>query len=159
MATPSHQASAVLSISAPPEQQLGVRLIARALHELSANHDPQPTCELVGPHGERHVIPEALFHVLVRVVDVLARGDAVTVAPVSQDLTTQQAANILNVSRQYLVRLLDEGRIPHTKTGKHRRVLMRDLLEFKARRDEQRRATLTDLTHLSEDFAGYPEIE
>ena len=136
-----------------------MRLIARALHELSATRDAQMTCEFVGPRGERHVIPEALRHVLERVVDVLARGDAVTVAPVGQQLTTQQAANILNVSRQYLVRLLDEGRIPHTKTGKHRRVLIRDLLEFKARRDEQRRAALTDLTHLTEDFAGYLELK
>ncbi|OGQ81189.1 MAG: hypothetical protein A2289_10980 [Deltaproteobacteria bacterium RIFOXYA12_FULL_58_15] len=148
-------ASNILPISAPPEQQREVRLIARAL----ATQGAQATCELVGPHGERHLIPEALFHLLVRVVDVLARGDAVTVAPVAQQLTTQQAANILNVSRQYLVRLLDEGRIPHIKTGKHRRVSVKDLLEYKTHRDAQRRATLTDLTHLTEDFAGYPELK
>lgn len=56
-------------------------------------------------------LPSTIFYVLVRVAEVLAHGDAITVAPVGRELTTQQAANILNVSRQYLVRLLDGGQI------------------------------------------------
>ena len=93
-----------------------------------------------------------MFYVLERVAEVMARGDSITVVPVGRELTTQQGADILNVSRQYLVRLLDEGRIPFTKTGKHRRVRIEDVLSFKDRRDRERRATLAELTQMSEDF-------
>lgn len=104
-------------------------------------------------------IPESVFHVLVRVAEVLARGDAVTVVPTEKAVTTQQGADLLNVSRQYLVRLLDEGRIPFSKTGKHRRVRVDDLLRFKAKRDEERKKTLDELSALSEDYGGYDELK
>lgn len=149
----------VVPVSAPPEQRGEVRELVGVLREVLRSDGTRPTCELVGPRGERHPIPEMLFHVLKRVAEVLDRGDAITVAPVGQQLTTQQAANILNVSRQYLVRLLDNGRIPHTKTGKHRRLLMKDVLDYKERRDRERGEALADLTNLTEDVAGYPELK
>jgi excisionase family DNA binding protein len=114
-----------------------------------------PKCKLVGPKGESIDLPESVFYVLERVAEVLARGDSITVVPVGQQLTTQQAANILNVSRQYVVRLLDENRIPFTKTGKHRRVRIEDVLAFKANRDRDRRAGMRELSQLTEEFGGY----
>lgn len=101
-----------------------------------------PACRLVGPMGEEVALPDAVFSVLERVVEVLARGDSVTIVPVGKALTTQQAADLLNVSRQYLVRLLDEGRIAFTKTGKHRRLRIEDVLAFKERRDGERKNAL-----------------
>lgn len=112
---------------------------------------------LVGPQGETLELPEHVFHLLHQVVTVLARGDAVTVVPVHKELTSQQAADLLNVSRQYLVRLLDEGAIPYTKTGKHRRIRINDLLEYKKKRDAKREADLDELAQMSQDFGGYSE--
>ncbi len=74
--------------------------------------------------------------------------------PLTMDLTTQQAANVLNVPRQYLVRLLEEGSIPFTKTGARCRVRMDDLLRFKAKRDDDRKAKLDELSQLSEEYSS-----
>lgn len=112
---------------------------------------------IVGANGVTVEIPEPVFHLFMRVVEVLVRGDAVTVVPIGKELTTQQAANLLNVSRQYLVRLLDEGQIPFTKTGTHRRVRIEDVLEFKQRRALERRRALAQLTEMSEDAGDYYE--
>jgi excisionase family DNA binding protein len=114
---------------------------------------------LVGPGGETTPIPETVLLTLERVAELLGRGDAISVVPTAKELTTQQAADILNVSRQYLVRLLDEGRIPCSRTGSHRRINARDLFAYKGQRDRQRGAALDRLTQLSEEAAGYSELE
>lgn len=116
-------------------------------------------CQLVGPNGESLEIPESVFYVLERVAEVLARGDSVTVVPVGKELTTQQAADLLNVSRQYLVRLLDDGAISFRRTGKHRRLRIEDVLAFRERRDQEREATLGELARQSEEAGGYTELK
>jgi len=70
-----------------------------------------------------------------------------------------KAADLLNVSRQYLVRLLDQGRIPFTKTGKHRRLKIEDMLAFKEERDRERKAGLDELARMSEEFGGNDELK
>jgi len=158
MTSTEQQIRRMTPVAAPPEQKAAVVALSKVLGGLA--HAPKrPRCELAGPKGERIAIPESVFYVLARVAEVLARGDAVTVVPTEQEITTQQAADLLNVSRQYLVRLLDEGNIPFTKTGKHRRVRMDDLLHFKAKRDEDRKSKLNELTSLSEEYGGYDELK
>lgn len=143
-------------VTAPLEQQAQLRTLFRALEGMTQTPEHRaPKCELVGPGGERMAIPESIFYMLERVVEVMARGDAITLIPVGKEVTTQQAADLLNVSRQYLVRLLDEGRIRFRKTGKHRRLRMEDVLEFKRTRDLDRRAGLRELTRMTEEFDGY----
>jgi excisionase family DNA binding protein len=101
-----------------------------------------------------------MFHLLARMAEVLARGDAVTIVPVGQELTTQQAADLLNVSRQYLIRLLDANALPFTRTGgKHRRLRIEDVLAYKAKRDHERREGLDELAALTQDMGGYPELK
>jgi excisionase family DNA binding protein len=147
-------------VAAPPEQQEEVAAIHQLLGDVvRARRRRSPQCTLVGPSGEAIPIPESVFYILERVAEIMARGDSITIVPVGKELTTQQAADIVNVSRQYLVRLLDEGRIPHAKTGKHRRLRIEDVLAFKELRDEQRRAALDDLTRASEDVGGNDEVE
>jgi excisionase family DNA binding protein len=110
---------------------------------------------VVGPNGETLALPASVVEVLERETAMLSNGDVVSILPVGRELTTQQAANLLNVSRQYVVRLVNEDRLPCTRTGKHRRLRMEDVLAFKRARDLERRRALTDLTRLTEEFGGY----
>lgn len=145
-------------VSAPREQQPQVGELSRLLHAAHQQRQARK-CQLLGPGGERIEIPESVFFVLERVAEVLAAGDSITVVPVGKELTTQQAANLLNVSRQYLVRLLDQGAIPFRRTGKHRRLRIEDVLTYRERRDRERAAALDELTELSEEAGGYSELE
>ncbi|MBI2941401.1 MAG: excisionase family DNA-binding protein [Chloroflexi bacterium] len=96
-------------------------------------------CRVVGPSGETAELPTSVGRLLRQAVSLLARGETVSLVHREKDLTTQQAADILNVSRPYLVRLLEAGKIPFAKTGKHRPVRLTDLLEYKRRRNAERR--------------------
>lgn len=143
-------------VAAPPEQRAQVVALSRAIEGMvQAPKRHAPKCQLVGPKGEAIAIPESIFYVLKRVAEVMASGDSITVVPIGKEVTTQQAADLLNVSRQYLVRLLDEGRIPYRRTGKHRRLRIEDVLHFKQARDKDRRAGLRELSRLTQEFGGY----
>ena len=143
-------------VAVPPEEQAQVAAFSKALEGLAyRSRSRAPKCLLVGPKGERIALPESVFYVLERVAEVMARGDSITVVPVGREVTTQQAADLLNVSRQYLVRLLDEGRIPFRKTGKHRRLRIEDVLSFKETRDQERRTGLRELSRMTEEASGY----
>lgn len=144
-------------VSVPDRQRRLVEKLARTLGEVGRGKRKKGgvRCTLVGPGGERAVVPDAIVRILEQATGALARGDTISVVPMQRELTTQQAAKLLNVSRQYLVRLLEEGRIPFRKTGKHRRVWAGDVLAFKARRDQERLAGLGDLVRMSEALGGY----
>ncbi len=145
-------------VGASPGERSKVEKLSRVLEDV-AHTRQRKQCALVGPDGKKVPLPDPIFFLLERVAEVLARGDSITVVPTGRALTTQQAADLLNVSRQYLVRLLEEDRIPFTKTGKHRRLRIEDVLRFKATRDKNRRGKLAELTELSEETDdGYSEL-
>src|SRR5256885_16483988 len=103
----------------PPEDPSDLARFARGLAEVHA-----PTrARLVGPDGSEIEIPEDLYGVLRDVVEALSQGLAISIAPHNTMLTTQEAADLLNISRPTLIRLLTEGEIPHTMRGRHRRDL------------------------------------
>ena len=102
--------------------------------------------KLVGPDGKTQSLPVSLYEFLVKLIDDLCEGQSVAIVQNDAQLTTVEAARMLGVSRQFLVKVLERGEIPHHMVGTHRRVYVRDLLAYKARRDSKRRQTLDDLT-------------
>jgi excisionase family DNA binding protein len=135
----------------------GQRTLIRSLGEAIAR--PGATGYLVTPNDEPLPLPSALREVLVIAAQMLARGGAVSVLPADRMLTSQQAADFLNVSRTYLVRLLDEGKIPCERVGRHRRVALADLVTFGAARRRERRQHLHNLIELSRQYGLYDKDE
>lgn len=122
------------------------RAAAQLSEYLGAHPNPMTTIHLVGDESHEFtevVVPSVAFRLLVDILDELGNGSAVTVAPVSAELTTQQAANLLNVSRPYLIKLLDERTIPYRRVGNRRKVLFVDLMEYQ-RHDEALRRGIAD---------------
>ncbi len=115
---------------------------------------PIPTALLLGPNGERVAIPASAFEALKAVVEGMAHGKTMTLVPQGTELTTQQAADLLHVSRPYLVRLLDTNELPHHRVGTHRRVKFEDVLAYREQRAAKRRESLRELTRLSEELPG-----
>jgi excisionase family DNA binding protein len=102
--------------------------------------------KLVGPDGKTQSLPVSLYEFLVKLIADLCEGQSVAIVQNDAQLTTVEAARMLGVSRQFLVKVLERDEIPHHMVGTHRRVYVRDLLAYKAKRDSKRRQTLDDLT-------------
>ena len=136
-------------VSAPKEERESVSALLKLLKHGALEQSKPDAYKLVSPSGEVTELPESVLLLLGRVIEVLARGDALTVV---------QVVYLLNVWRQYFVRLLDDGRLPFRKTGTHRRVRIEDVLAYARQRDRDRMASLDDLAQLSQDYGGYQEI-
>lgn len=109
-----------------------------------------------GGKEETVSIPVSAFRLLNDILTQMAQGNAVTIIPIHAELTTQQAADILNVSRPFLIEQLEKKVIPHHKVGTHRRVLFQDLMNYKKQMDRQRLDTLEKLAQQAEDLGlGY----
>ena len=122
--------------------------------ELAQN---QGVAKLVTPQGSEIRLPYSILKVLMEVVHEMARGNAVIVMPIHAELTTQQAAELLNVSRPFLVSLLEQGEIKYRKVGTHRRILLEDLIVYKDRRDRERLSALDELAKEDQRLGLYEE--
>jgi len=106
--------------------------------------------------GHDLILPRQALSLLRDLLTEMAQGNAVTVVPTHAELTTQEAANILNISRPYLVKLLENDVIPYTKTGTHRRIRYQILMEYKQQRDEESRSALDELANQAQELdMGY----
>ena len=88
----------------------------------------------LGAESEAITLPVAIFRALVRLVAETGKGNAVAVVPMAAELTTQQAADLLNISRPHLVKLLSRGELPYRMVGTHRKLPVRDVLDYRAAR-------------------------
>lgn len=124
--------------------------LARQLAKTSGSMQLRVT----NPDGtsETVTIPSAAFRLLVTILAEMASGNAVRLIPHHAELTTQQAAELLNVSRPYLVRLLDDGRMPFHRVGTHRRVLFTDVMAYKTEHRRARGDALDELTRLDQEL-------
>jgi excisionase family DNA binding protein len=110
---------------------------------------------LVGPDGQSVELPESMFGVLLQVAAAMKAGLAVTVAPHHLTLSTQEAADLLRISRTTLVRLLETGAIPFDKPSRHRKVRLDDLLEYRRRQRSQAELALADMVADTERLGLY----
>lgn len=135
-----------------------VRLANESSKKLSAyvKATHSSVVEFKGTHGEKISIPAKAATLLMTILNQMAKGNAVTLIPVESELTTQEAAALLNVSRPYLVALLKKGAIPFRLVGTKRRILLKDILKYKEDIDKKRLGILKDLANEAQKYdMGY----
>lgn len=130
---------------------------ARRITEYLDGHPDDDLIEALGEVGTQDalVIPRATVVMFAQILDLLAQGRGVQIIPKEVELSTQQAADALNVSRPYLIGLLESGRIPFRKVGRHRRIRFDDLMDYKRQDDLSRRVAADKLAEFSEDLDLY----
>jgi len=142
----------MLDLPSPSDSELASEAARRLAAVLRTRADSEISIQTDGDRNESIVLPRRAVTILVDLLAQMANGNAVTLVPVHAELTTQQAADILNVSRPFLVKLLEEGRIPHTLVGTHRRVKARDLFAYQRRQKESSATALAELSRLDQAF-------
>jgi len=106
--------------------------------------------------GEFVTVPTKALDLLFYILNNMAEGRSISLVPSDSEISTQQAADMLNVSRPHIVKLLEEGTIPHKKVGSHRRILLEDIVEYDKRLKEEREASLKYLAEQAQNLGlGY----
>jgi excisionase family DNA binding protein len=139
----------------PTEQE--VKLAAESSRMLAAYIGKGDTARLRLIDGDVDItLPISAIHMLVNILNQMAQGHEISLVPVHAELTTQQAADMLNVSRPFLVKQLEAKAIKYHKTGRHRRIRFDDLMMYMRRIDEEGRAAVAKLASMAqEDGMGY----
>ena len=149
-----------LKQQAHPPSDEEITLAAHSSRQLAALLTPnQPSISISiaqDDSGQQIVIPTVALNLLMDILSQMAQGNAVTLLPLHAELTTQESADLLNVSRPFLVKLIESGVLPYRKVGKHRRVYLRDVLAYKESIDRKRHETLNELVAQAQELSlGY----
>lgn len=153
------ETSRYLTTTLLPEPQDSER--TKDMHRLYQFLSQPSQPALVDQYGTRLAMPEQLYAMLRNVLELLLQGRAIVIIPGDEQLTTQAAANMLGVSRQYLIKHLLEppGKIPFTYAGSHRRIKFADLMTYMSERDRERHEGLSHLTRKIDEAGVYDEEE
>ena len=116
------------------------------------------TACLVGPDNSKLEIPPSIYSVLVKVVENMQEGKAIALLPLMEGVSTQAAADMLGVSRQFLVKELEAGKIPFHRAGSHRRIYLKDVLDYRKQREMNRAASIDRMLQSSEDAGTYDKF-
>lgn len=147
-------------IDAVRPDQADIKTAAAAMPSMRdyfSNHPTHRPVALVveDEHRETVTVPRSAFVLLARILEHMARGEGLSLVPAHAELTTQQAADLLNVSRPFLIQLLEDGAIEYRKIGSHRRVRADSLVEYMRADDRDRRSAADDLTALAQEFGTF----
>lgn len=142
------------ALSQRPPTEIEVRQASEAARALATALTPEGLPFSVNRNGDHTEIelPPALGQLVLDVLTHVARGEMVTFVPYGAELTTKEAADLLNVSRPFLVSMLTEGKLAFHKVGSHRRIKASDVLDFRARRDAERSEAMRELQRLGQEF-------
>ena len=141
----------------PSEREAIIARTSKQMLSRYAREDQSLTVQVMdADHDEPIELPAGAVTLLLDILGAMASGQGVTIIPEDAELTTVQAADILHVSRPFLIKLLEAGQIPYRKVGKHRRVRMEDVMNYKWAIDQQREAVLDQLVaDAQEQDMGY----
>lgn len=140
----------------PHDIELAVQSSVKLAPLLSKKKDDILVTIRVGEGEAPIILPFSAIQLLQQILTQMAQGNAVTLIPIHANLTTQQAADLLNVSRPFLVKLLENGEIPHEKVGTHRRIKAADLFKYQAISNEEKQKALDELTQQAQELdMGY----
>jgi excisionase family DNA binding protein len=137
-------------ISIPDTQETQIRDLRQLIQSGDA--------KLVGSDGRQIALPQPVHDLLLVILNNLQAGKAISIVPEHRPLTTQNAAGILGVSRVFLVGILEDGEIPFHMVGSHRRIYLRDLLDYKRRRDAARHAAIDDMAKAEMEAGTYDKV-
>jgi excisionase family DNA binding protein len=151
--------AAILETTLPVEREVAAAVESqRALAGYLSTQLETQRIQIFDAKNQAHQVelPTSALRLLVDILSELAEGNAVKVVPIHAELTTQEAADMLNVSRPHLVKLLEGGALPFHKTGKHRRIRFADLMGFKAERDRASAQAMEELAKQAQELQlGY----
>ena len=128
------------------------RVLAQALASYSDDDRVRMTIQSNSGISDELVLPGDIMNLLLTVLTQVSQGNAISLVPMHQEISTQQAADLLSVSRPHLVKLLEQNSIPFRKVGSHRRVKLTDVMTYRNTIDKERHKTLDELSGLSQDI-------
>lgn len=147
-----------LNYSAYTPSENDAKLSQESSRILAAHLSPNiHQIKIVEASGQEYeaIIPPAAYRLLVEVLNQMAQGNSVSLVPIHAELTTQEAADLLNVSRPFLIKQIDAGKLPHHKIGKHRRINFNDLMAYQEKVDREASAALDEMVAISQELGLY----